>query len=493
MSVLTWASVRQSRTVEPTGTARAPSDYNVWLRVGRFGPFASTSVLRSRGGGTINNQVPVALSDRHSVVWVCGARDADPALRKALWPRPVRWATDLMTAVEWALAHQASALITQAESGPEASGPLCLLAKTAPDVAVFTTSNLETTGVLATRIATVLAHVHETAQARRHAAELVARERALGHWEQELAQWTEELLHEVRTPASIAVGHGANLQDGILGPLSDQQAESLNHVMTAARHLAGVVESAQRTRPVSPFVMRTDRPGARRSRVSPVALCREVLALLGGAAAGKGISLVAIGDESGEIWAEPGRLTQALLNLLSNALRYTPAGGRITLEVTRDADPNGRSGGECVIRVSDTGPGLPQALAGRVFERGVTGEVKGHAGIGLSVCADVAREHGGSLGHVDTGGSGASFTLRLPADARTRSPEVRVRSIRDPALAEMLLTELRGRQQLGVVIEPAENIEQLARELASTGGQVVVLQDGALDALEDASALKQEF
>jgi signal transduction histidine kinase len=104
------------------------------------------------------------------------------------------------------------------------------------------------------------------------------------------------------------------------------------------------------------------------------------------------------------------KLTWALSNLIANALRYTPRGGRVSLAAT--------AGNETVrLSVSDTGPGIPLAARERIFERfvqGADGGEPGAAGLGLSIVRDIVQAHGGRIFLESEEGRGSRFTLELP-------------------------------------------------------------------------------
>jgi two-component system sensor histidine kinase BaeS len=107
------------------------------------------------------------------------------------------------------------------------------------------------------------------------------------------------------------------------------------------------------------------------------------------------------------------RMLQVLANLVSNAVRHTPAGGTITLSA-------GRSGDETLIQVRDTGEGIAPDTLPRIFDRlyraeaARTGE-SGESGLGLSIARAIVSAHGGTLTVDSTLGAGTIFTIRLPA------------------------------------------------------------------------------
>jgi hypothetical protein len=104
------------------------------------------------------------------------------------------------------------------------------------------------------------------------------------------------------------------------------------------------------------------------------------------------------------------KLTWALSNLIANALRYTPAGGRICVEAR--VEP-----GRLLVTVSDSGPGIPREQRERIFEpfvQGAEGGEGGAAGRGLSIVRDIVQAHGGRIHLESELGRGSRFTLELP-------------------------------------------------------------------------------
>ncbi|MFL5733787.1 MAG: sensor histidine kinase, partial [Chloroflexia bacterium] len=114
---------------------------------------------------------------------------------------------------------------------------------------------------------------------------------------------------------------------------------------------------------------------------------------------------------------EPDRLKQVLINLVDNALRYTPPEGEVRLSVADDA-----STGQAVLRVRDTGPGILPADLPRIFDRFYRGDPSrarstGSTGLGLAIARAIVQAHGGIITVQSPPGSGAIFTVALPAGA----------------------------------------------------------------------------
>jgi signal transduction histidine kinase len=110
------------------------------------------------------------------------------------------------------------------------------------------------------------------------------------------------------------------------------------------------------------------------------------------------------------ITGDPTKLTWAISNLIANALRYTPTGGRVAVGV-------GAADSTLTISVRDTGPGIPAEQRERIFERFVQGQdgvEPGAAGLGLAIVRDIVQAHGGRIHLESEVGRGSCFTLELP-------------------------------------------------------------------------------
>jgi two-component system sensor histidine kinase ResE len=142
-------------------------------------------------------------------------------------------------------------------------------------------------------------------------------------------------------------------------------------------------------------------------------LAREVVEPRVALAAREGVTLSAHAHagEPVEVDADPARVEQILLILLDNALRHTPAGGRVEVAV-------GREDGQATVAVRDTGEGIPAESQAFVFDRFYRGDASREgrsAGLGLAIARGLAAAHQGSIGLESAVGEGSTFTLRLPA------------------------------------------------------------------------------
>ena len=124
----------------------------------------------------------------------------------------------------------------------------------------------------------------------------------------------------------------------------------------------------------------------------------------------KGVALVVRPGADAAVMGDRTRLEQVAANLIDNALKYTPPGGRVEVEIGADQTA-------AILRVRDTGPGIPAAERPRIFDRlfrGDTSRTERGLGLGLSLVKAVVEAHGGTVGVESEPGRGAVFTVRLP-------------------------------------------------------------------------------
>ncbi|MGZ8414291.1 MAG: ATP-binding protein [Gemmatirosa sp.] len=228
------------------------------------------------------------------------------------------------------------------------------------------------------------------------------------------------LAHDIRSPIGAIDGYCSNLADELYGPVTDAQRHAMDRVRMGARHLLSLLENVM-------DMVRLD-AGAVTVAAVPVRLrevTREAMDLLAPAASARlqtlalaeGPDVVVIGDQP--------RIRQLLVNLLGNAVKFTPEGGAVTVG-TSVREVGGAPCGE--VRVSDTGPGIPERERAAVFEpyyrSAETARAPG-VGLGLAISRGLAARMGGTLALESEVGVGSSFILRLPAVvAAVESPAV---------------------------------------------------------------------
>jgi signal transduction histidine kinase len=265
-------------------------------------------------------------------------------------------------------------------------------------------------GVLALTAAAVTAWLAR----RTHAYALAAEERraALAEVVASRARFMRGVSHDLKNPIHAIDGHAQLLEEGLRGPLTPEQKDSIARIRRSARALMALIEdllelaraeSGQLTVKLDRVVLRD--------------VVREAVEEHRAAAEAAGLTLVHADDKSETILVtDPARVAQVLGNLLSNAIKYTPAGGRIEVVTDMLAPRRADDGGRLAIHVSDDGPGIPADKYEEVFgefTRLDTAEKPG-AGLGLSIARRIARLLGGDVTVSGGHEGGARFTLWLP-------------------------------------------------------------------------------
>ena len=233
----------------------------------------------------------------------------------------------------------------------------------------------------------------------------------IGQSFEQLQRFTSDASHELRTPLAAIRSIGEVRLQEEASP--EEYRDTIGSMLEEVNRLSSIVESLL-------TLSRAD-AGQIRIQVSVfplVALVRESAALLEVLIEDKHLNFTLTGDESLGAQADRLYIRQAIVNILHNAVKFTPAGGSITARVECHGD-------SCVeLSISDTGPGIPEQHALKVFERfyrvdeSRAGRDQGDdmgAGLGLSVAQWAVQANNGEIGVRSTPGSGATFQIRLPA------------------------------------------------------------------------------
>ena len=254
---------------------------------------------------------------------------------------------------------------------------------------------------LASRCAWALdnARLYREAETLRQAADLA---------NQSKSQFLGSMSHELRTPLNAIGGFVELIDMGIPGPVNEKQHTALARIKANQELLLTLITEILNFARIE--------SGRVEYQTSPVALLpalADVAEMLHGAIMEKGLTLDGPrGESNASAWADPDRVRQILVNLVMNAVKYTPKGGTVLLDCVTE-------GNRALARVSDTGPGIPQAKLDSIFEPFIQltaglADHRGGVGLGLTISRDLARAMGGDLTAESTVGVGSSFTLSLP-------------------------------------------------------------------------------
>ncbi len=223
------------------------------------------------------------------------------------------------------------------------------------------------------------------------------------------ASFLAAMSHELRTPLNAIIGFAEAMQLQIFGPLRLQYVDYAQDIARAGRHLLTMIDDVLDVSNVEDHDVTIDM-----ADVDLGELVERAQAMIALRADAKRQKLTAIADEAPLIVRGDGRrILQILLNLLNNAVKFTPEGGTITLTY-------GKQGASAHVAVRDTGPGIAQVDHQRVFEKFeqladnvYAGKPEG-TGLGLHISRRLARRMGGDVLLDSRRGQGACFTLSLP-------------------------------------------------------------------------------
>ncbi len=221
--------------------------------------------------------------------------------------------------------------------------------------------------------------------------------------EQQRRNLTADIAHELRTPLHIIQGNLEGIIDGVYQPTP----EHINTTLEETRLLARLVNDLQTL-----SLAETGQLPLHPTRFLLADLIDDLTSSFSSQAASLGIDLkTSMADKNQELTADYDRLNQVLSNLVSNALRYTPRGGTITINT--EAIQNGTR-----ITLHDTGSGIPAEDLPFVFDRFWRGDrsrsERTHSGLGLAIAKQLIRAHGGTIAAQSAVGSGSSFVIELP-------------------------------------------------------------------------------
>ncbi|MDR1619088.1 MAG: HAMP domain-containing protein [Clostridiales bacterium] len=236
----------------------------------------------------------------------------------------------------------------------------------------------------------------EMAAAVNHLAQALSEQEALRK------RLTLDVAHELRTPLSSVGSHLEAMIEGIW----EAAPERLQGCLDEVKRLGALVSELQELAKTE-----SENLSLNKSPTDMLALVKSVNESFKAKAAKKNLALTESG-ESVVVFADERRVRQVLTNLVSNAVKYTPENGRVSLEV-------GASETECFITISDTGMGIPEAELPYIFERFYRTDKSrnrktGGTGIGLTIAQSITEAHGGKIDAESAAGKGSRFTVTLP-------------------------------------------------------------------------------
>lgn len=224
------------------------------------------------------------------------------------------------------------------------------------------------------------------------------------------SDFVSNVSHELRTPLTAIKGAVDLVLREVAGPLTEKQTHYLTRVRSNTQHLASLINDL-----LDLSKIESGKVDVKNSRVSLGGLVHEVVETLRPVATEKVVALQATTPEpSILVWADRDKVNQVLLNLIGNAIKFTPAQGRVTVSASRNGYESVR------VSVADTGPGIPSEERENIFDKfyqiAQMGDVKPKGtGLGLAICRALVELHGGKIWVEPEASGGSIFYFTLPA------------------------------------------------------------------------------
>jgi signal transduction histidine kinase len=219
------------------------------------------------------------------------------------------------------------------------------------------------------------------------------------------------MSHELRTPLTSVIGYSEMMLEGLGGPLTAEQREYLGIIMEKGENLLQLITSI-----LDISKIEAGRVRLVLSELDPAQVMRDAVATVLPIARKKGLKVACDpGGPQPRVRADRDKLRQCLVNLCSNAVKFTPAGGHITVSSERLSDAR------LAIHVQDDGIGIGDEHLSKVFDvfyqvDGSSTREYGGAGLGLAIVKSYVEAHGGQVKVRSAPGTGSTFTLVLPVE-----------------------------------------------------------------------------
>jgi signal transduction histidine kinase len=304
-----------------------------------------------------------------------------------------------------------------------------------PGAAPYGVDDIQLAEDLAERCATLLdgAHLYDSARVARSEALAAGALADLAREEADTANraksaFLTSMSHELRTPLNAILGYTELVLIGLRGVVSPEQEDALRRIQRAGTHLLGLINDVLNMAKLKAAQVRVTM-----SDIAAADVLDSAGSMVEPQAEAKGLAFVCMASDPGlTIYGDREKVIQILLNVLSNAIKFTASGGRVTLAATA-FDRRRRSTGtlpqsepvaprSVQLTVVDTGRGLAAGQLTAIFDpfvqvgRPLTG-VDAGIGLGLAISRDLARAMGGDLTVESTLGVGSTFTLTMPSAA----------------------------------------------------------------------------
>ena len=300
-------------------------------------------------------------------------------------------------------------------------------------------------------------------------------------------EFLASMSHELRTPLNAVMGLSEVLREEVYGPLTERQRKSLRSISEAGRHLLALINEVLDVAKIG--------AGKLTLEIGPVSvepLCWASLRLIEQQVQRKRLRVSCTLDSKvTTIQADERRLRQILVNLLDNAVKFTPEGGAIGLEADGDAERQ-----VVHFTVWDTGIGISEEEMARLFQPFVqldSGLSRRHegTGLGLTLVRHLTEMHGGGISVESEVGKGSRFTATLPWQESVKDPRLGIHSPSSPGRQPSTFARSDGQPLVLLAEDNESNISTISDYLQVKGYNVVIARNG-VEAVERAREEKPD-
>jgi PAS domain S-box-containing protein len=296
-------------------------------------------------------------------------------------------------------------------------------------------------------------------------------------------EFLANMSHELRTPLNAIIGLSDSLAEQIVGSLNEKQQKYLATIRESGQHLLELINDI-----LDLAKIESGQVTLNREKVDVAAVCQASLRMIKQLAQKKNHQIFFDVDTSiGAVWADERRLKQMLVNLLGNAVKFTPEGGKIGLQVRGDREKN-----ILFFSVWDTGIGIREEDLPRLFQPFTQldsnlARQAGGTGLGLALVAKMAAMHGGSVSVESEPGKGSRFTINIPWESALTTgplPEWKTGKLQPPPQPSQ------DQKHTILLIEDTEEVTMLLRDYLEYNGYKVAVAPNGVEGITQAEMVQ---
>jgi CheY-like chemotaxis protein len=302
-------------------------------------------------------------------------------------------------------------------------------------------------------------------------------------------EFLANMSHELRTPLNAILGMSESLQEDVFGSINERQGKAIATIERSGRHLLELINDI-----LDLSKIESGKLELQWSDISVRSLCDASLVFVKQMALKKNIHLnIHIAENIDSIQADDRRLRQVLINLLNNAVKFTPEGGSVTLKVQLEetGEPETRGNPNLCFYINDTGIGIASEEIGKLFQpfiqlhSSLNRQYSG-TGLGLALVQQIVTLHEGTVSVTSEVGEGSCFTVRIPYRPSTN---LQTMQVTNSLFSHCLLAE---NAQVLIIEDSVVAADQITRYFSEMAMQTIIYPKGE-GAIEEVLRLQPDL